>query len=88
MEGQEGPCGPAEGLSEGDPPRTPSKQGPLSLSFLKVDEALLQGFGVYCCCHSSLLVFTLAAGGIPSRAAAGLLEDFWEVPLVPHLVGG
>ena len=87
-EGQEGARGSAEELSEGGPPRSPSKRGPPSLSFFKVDEEVLQGFGVYCCCFPSLLVFTLAAGEIPSRIAAGLLEGFWKALVVSHLVAG
>lgn len=62
------------------------KQRPLSLPFLKVDEGGLQGFGVYRCCFPSLLVFTLAAGEILNRIAAGLLEGFWEALVVSHLV--
>lgn len=66
------------GSLKGSHPGVPSKRlAPLSLWFFKVGEEVLQGLGVYRCCFSSLLVFTLATGGNTEsrccRFAGGLL---------------
>lgn len=73
------------GFLRGPTQHSPQTESPVT-TFFKVNEGGLQGFGVYCCCFPSLLVFTLVAGEILIHVAEGLLEGFWEALVVSHLV--